>query len=58
MIGDRFMWGKGYATEAIQLTSEYAFNYLKLLKLNAVCYESNVGSILAFLKASYTIEGY
>ena len=52
------MWGKGYATEAIQLTSEYAFNYLKLLKLNAVCYESNVGSILAFLKASYTIEGY
>lgn len=57
MIGDENSWGKGYASEAIKLISDFGFNYLKLHKITAGIYEENVGSIKAFLKAGFFIEG-
>jgi RimJ/RimL family protein N-acetyltransferase len=57
MIGEITVWGKGYATEAIRLITGYAFNTLNLHKLQAGCYGINQGSIKAFQKAGFEIEG-
>lgn len=57
MIGDKSSWGRGYAREAIKLLSDYAFNMLKLHKLEAGAYENNIGSIKAFLKVGFSEEG-
>ena len=57
MIGERDMWGRGYATEAIAALTAYAFGDIGLQKLYAGCYASNVGSARAFLKAGWVEEG-
>lgn len=57
IIGERECHGKGIATEAIRLIKEYAFAGLGLHKLTASAYENNVGSIKAFVKAGFEIEG-
>ena len=57
MIGDRNSLGKGYASEAIKLISDVGFDYLKLHKIIAGAYENNIGSIKAFLKAGFFIDG-
>ncbi len=57
MIGDRNSWGKGYATEAIKILSDYAFNDLGMRKMTAGAYENNLGSIKAFIKAGFRKEG-
>lgn len=56
-IGYRHLWGRGYATEAIQLVSDYAFKKLNLCKLKAGIYAENFGSYSAFKKAGFSIEG-
>ena len=56
-IGDKNVWGKGIATEAISLISKFAFEVLKLHKLQASAYEQNIGSQKALLKAGYKEEG-
>lgn len=57
IIGERSSWGKGFATEAIQLVKKHAFTKLKLHKLTAGSYANNYGSIRAFQKAGFFIEG-
>ena len=57
MLGEKDSWGKGYASEAISLLAEHAFRTLNLHKLTAGCYESNQGSLKAFQKAGFEIEG-
>jgi len=57
MIGDKNSWGKGYATEAIALLSDFAFQQLNLHKLLAGAYENNLGSINAFKKVGFHEEG-
>ncbi len=57
MIGEKDCWGKGYATQAIELISRYAFEQLKLHKLMAGCYVDNTGSLRAFEKVGFTREG-
>jgi RimJ/RimL family protein N-acetyltransferase len=57
MLGDRACWGRGYATEAIGLVSDHAFGRLGVRKLTAGCYSGNVGSLRAFEKAGYHVEG-
>jgi RimJ/RimL family protein N-acetyltransferase len=57
LIGDRKFWGKGIGTEAIKLVSKFAFDTLNLHKMKAGCYEHNIGSMKAFKKAGFTIEG-
>ena len=57
IIGDKNYWGKGIATEAIALITDFATDELGLHKLEAGCYVSNIGSLKAFLKQGYLIEG-
>lgn len=57
IIGERCSWGKGFATEAIQLVKEFAFNKLGLHKLTAGSYANNYGSICAFQKVGFFMEG-
>lgn len=57
LIGDRDAWGKGIATDAIQVVKHVAKHELMLRRITAGCYQSNVGSWKAFTKAGFTIEG-
>lgn len=57
IIGEKAVWGKGYASEAIALLSDYAFKRLNLHKVWAGCYSNNTGSIKAFQKAGFVEEG-
>lgn len=53
IIGDKTYWGRGIATNAIKLVSEYAFDELNLRKVFAGVYENNIGSIRAFEKCGF-----
>lgn len=57
LIGEKDTWGKGYASEAIQILTHYAFHKLNLHRLTAGCYAQNMGSARAFLKAGWQQEG-
>src|SRR5262249_39270580 len=57
LIGEKDCWGRGYATEAIRLVTDYAFCELNLHKLAAGCYDLNQGSIKAFQKVGFIVEG-
>lgn len=56
-VGDVSAWGRGIATEAIQLLSGHAFNKLNLNRLAAGAVLDNRGSIRAFEKAGFQSEG-
>lgn len=53
IIGDKNYWGRGIATNAIKLVSEFAFEELNLRKVFAGVYENNIGSIRAFEKCGF-----
>lgn len=55
-IGDRSCWGKGYATQAIKLITEWAFSDLNLHKVQAGVFDENLGSIKALQKAGFVQE--
>jgi RimJ/RimL family protein N-acetyltransferase len=57
LLGERGAWGKGIASEAIGVISEWALDKLGLEKLNAGSYGQNAGSIRAFEKNGFHIEG-
>ena len=57
IIGGKDYWGKGCATEAIRLISNYAFSTINLHKLTAGCYKGNAASGKAFEKAGFIKEG-
>jgi len=57
LIGEKDCWGKGYASEAISLIVDYAFNILNLHKVTAGCYAPNKGAIRAFEKTGFVQEG-
>jgi ribosomal-protein-alanine N-acetyltransferase len=50
--------GRGYMTEAIQLTLRHAFEELKLHRLEANIQPGNVASIALVRRAGFTREGY
>jgi len=56
-IGEKSLWGQGYATEVIRMMTAYAFDRLNLRKVTAGCYDNNQRSAKAFLKAGFTEEG-
>ena len=56
-IGEKSCWGKGYASQAIKLISQYGLEQLGLRKLCAGAYEPNIGSTNAFLKAGFIHDG-
>ncbi|MGG2025602.1 GNAT family protein [Gottfriedia sp. S16(2024)] len=49
--------GKGYTTEAAKLVVEYAFNELKLHRIEAGVMPHNIGSIRVLEKAGFHKEG-
>jgi RimJ/RimL family protein N-acetyltransferase len=53
LIGDRLSWGEGYASEAIQAVAQLGLDHLNLVKIGAGCYETNLGSMKALLKAGF-----
>lgn len=56
-LGEKGFWGRGLATEAIEMVSDFGFQRLGLRKIIAGAYGANIGSIRAFQKAGYEIEG-
>lgn len=57
LIGEKDYWGKGLATEAISLATEFGFKTLNLHKLWGGLYAPNIGSFRAFQKNGYEQEG-
>jgi [ribosomal protein S5]-alanine N-acetyltransferase len=57
ILGDKTAWGKGFGSEAIGALADWAFGTLGLHKLTAGSYLSNTGSIRAFEKNGWSIEG-
>ena len=56
-IGDVKERGKGYATKAIDLLCNYAFNIIGLKKITAGTYAENIASQKALLNAGFVQEG-
>lgn len=56
MIGDKTCWNKGYASEAIRTIVRYGFDVLGLARVTSGCYETNVASSKALLKAGFVHE--
>jgi len=56
LIGDRRCWGMGYASEAIHRVARFGLDELGLKKIKAGCYETNIGSAKALLKAGFKHE--
>ena len=50
--------GQGYMNEAATLVIDYAFNVLKLNRLNAACLPDNDSSIKMLLKLGFEEEGF
>lgn len=57
-IGEKSHMGVGYATESILEIVKFGFMELGLSRLEAGCYEDNLGSLRAFLKAGFSLEGF
>ena len=55
-VGDRSAWGSGYGSEAVALMTRYALEELKLHKVMAGVYRSNIGSIRVLEKNGYRLE--
>jgi len=54
-IGEPF-WGKGIATKAVELITQYAFDELKLIRIFAGAFEYNVGSMKVLEKNGFQKE--
>ena len=57
IIGAKEHWGRGYAAQAIRLFSDFGFDQVGLNRIVAGAYESNQGSVKAFLKSGFQKEG-
>ena len=56
-LGEKSTWGRGYATEAICLGTDFGFTRLNLHRIQAGLYAGNMGSAKALEKAGYKREG-
>jgi ribosomal-protein-alanine N-acetyltransferase len=57
VIGDKACWGQGLASEAIELGSRVAFEVYGLRKLHGAILADNSGSIKAYIRGGWTVEG-
>lgn len=57
LIGNKEYWGKGIATEALELLLDYAFKNLNLNKVYSHILTDNIGSIKKNQKLGFLIEG-
>jgi RimJ/RimL family protein N-acetyltransferase len=44
--------------EAVKALSKYSIDFLGLKKIEAGCYDYNVGSLRIFLKSGFVVEGF
>jgi len=51
------LWGKGIMLEVVLLVTEYAFNYLDFIRIQASVYSKNPASMRVLEKAGYVKEG-
>lgn len=56
IVGERAVWGRGIATEAVRLLSTWALAEMGLRKVTAGAYSSNAGSVRAFERAGFHVE--
>ena len=56
-IGERSLWGKGLATDAIRTAVGIAFERLGLHRVQAGVYAANVGSARALTRVGFRLEG-
>ena len=56
-IGERSCWGRGLASEAIGLATDFGFRFLGLNRVQAGVYGSNLGSIKALERNGFRAEG-
>lgn len=57
LIGDKKFWGKGIATEALNLLLEYSFCELNLNKVFSYIFSNNKASIKKNKKNGFKVEG-
>ncbi len=57
VIGEKEYWGKGVATEAIETVIRFLIHELGVERISAGCFEMNHGSVRAFEKAGFYVEG-
>ena len=57
VIGSRAHWGRGIASAAIRLAARTAFDGMGLRKLSASIDSLNVGSLAAYTRAGFAVEG-
>jgi RimJ/RimL family protein N-acetyltransferase len=57
VIGDKNYWGKGLASDAIAQGNKMAFEKYDIRKLHGQIYADNIGSIKAYCKAGWIVEG-
>jgi RimJ/RimL family protein N-acetyltransferase len=55
-LGEQY-WGRGIVTEALRLVTEHAFSAFNVLRLFALPFADNPGSIRVLEKAGYVCEG-
>ena len=55
-LGEPF-WGRGIVTEALQLVTQHAFEQMNFLRLFALPFADNAGSVRVLEKAGYVLEG-
>lgn len=56
-IGNKNDWGKGYGTDATKTILNYAFQKLKLHRVELNVYEYNTRAIRLYKKLGFKIEG-
>lgn len=57
LIGDKTVWGNGFASEASELVIDFCFNTLKLRKLTLGVVELNKEAVKLYLKLGFVREG-
>ena len=56
IIGEKKIWGKGFGTEAIELSTQFCKSFLGLKKIMAGCYDINTASQRVLVKAGFEKE--
>jgi ribosomal-protein-alanine N-acetyltransferase len=56
-FGDKTMWFKGFATEAVSLLVDFSFQTLDLNRVQAGYFSGNTGNAKIFERNQFIIEG-